>query len=256
MFSRCGDLDQAKSAFYEAKKCNKMDIAVWNSMIAAYEEHGERVKANIFQQMKSAGCRPNSITFSSLLNVYSHSGLVEDALEVYYQLDTMHMVSPRYQTSNMFVDALGRAGRLDEAEKFIETEIKEADLAVWMLLLGACRSHKDIHRAERIASIVHSLSPSYAPAYILLANTYTATGHPDKQQELLAAMRGSAKKTSGISVVELNGVIHTFVANDTNHKDVEQVQKTVRKMYTKIKEAGSQTELVWSDYDEGERQQG
>lgn len=53
-------------------------------MLSAYGEHGEGARArDLFKWMLQKGIKPNDITFVNLLNAYAHSGLVDEALNIF-----------------------------------------------------------------------------------------------------------------------------------------------------------------------------
>ena len=67
---------------------------------------------------------------------------------------------------------LARAARLEEAEQFISSMEVAPNIKTWTALLGACRTHKDVPRAERAAEQALKINHSEAPIYVLLANVY------------------------------------------------------------------------------------
>lgn len=159
-------------------------------------------------------------------------------------MNSTYGVTPDTRHQTCVVDALGRAGRLDEAEEFVAME--HTDMVLWMALLGACRSRKDVVRAERIAQTIHKLDPKGATAYVLLANTYASIGQFDKQQDVRATMRElDIKKIPVRSVVEVHGTMHSFVANDTEHKESQQALHFAKQMYSAIKKAGYLPQTEW-----------
>eukprot|EP00249_Psilotum_nudum_P031876 c46766_g1_i1 orf=2-223(+) len=72
------------------------------------------------------------------------------------------------------VDLLGRAGRLDEAERFIDKMPIHPNSVTWMTLLSSCRAHHCIERGKRAAEHALDLDPQLAPAYVVLSNIYAA----------------------------------------------------------------------------------
>ena len=80
-----------------------------DSMISGYGQNGNGKEAiELFNQMENEKIQPDSITFVSLLNACSHSGLVDDAF--YY----FNIMKEKYIQYTCLVDTLGRAGRLKE----------------------------------------------------------------------------------------------------------------------------------------------
>lgn len=105
-------------------------------------------------------------------------GLVDKAREIMEQLraadvriDTVH--------HSAFIDVLGRFGHLEEAEQYTMKHAADSQTAL-RALLGACRIHKDVERAERVynrllASPEFKANPD-APTLALMANIYTDAG--------------------------------------------------------------------------------
>ncbi len=60
-----------------------------------------------------------------------------------------HKIKPSMEHYSCMVDALGRAGRLDEAENLI-AQLQDPPVVLYKALLGACRVKNDLERAERI----------------------------------------------------------------------------------------------------------
>src|SRR5689334_9348864 len=94
-------------------------------------------------------------------------------------MQTKFNITPSTHHHICMVDALGRAGRLDEAEDFIAS-IYKPDVKLYHALLGACRVHNDLQRAERISTLVLKNDPKEASTYVLLSNIYASNGMWDK----------------------------------------------------------------------------
>ena len=77
------------------------------------------------------------------------------------------------------VDLLGRAGRLDEAEQFINNMPIKPEASVWGCLLAACRTHTNVHLGERVAKSLFELDSKNASYYVLLSNIYAACSRWD-----------------------------------------------------------------------------
>jgi pentatricopeptide repeat protein len=92
-----------------------------------------------------------------------------------------YQIAPTIEHLGCMVDALGRAGKLEEAEEFIRS-IGESNSHMWLSLLSSCRFYNDVQRAERAAQIVQELDPQNAASYVLLANTYGAVQRWDDQE--------------------------------------------------------------------------
>jgi hypothetical protein len=97
-------------------------------------------------------------------------------------MKSKYQITPTIEHLGCIVDALGRVGRLEEAEKFIMSTKDKANTHMWLSLLSTCRFHNDVERAERVAQIVQDLDPQNAASYVLLANIYGAVGRWNDQE--------------------------------------------------------------------------
>ena len=131
MYSKCGSIEEAKSIFeYFQKEKKLMDVITWNSMINAYGIHGFGKEAlDLFKQMQDEGFEPDSTSIVCILTACSHSGLIDDAINIFNSMKEKYKILPEEKHFNCLIDVLGRAGRLDEAENIINNmKIKPGEL--------------------------------------------------------------------------------------------------------------------------------
>ena len=91
----------------------------------------------------------------------------------------------------------------------------------------------------------------------MLSNIYALCGKWDKISEVRESMNNlKVKKIPGTSSIEVNGVVHTFLVNDTSHPQYEQILKEINKLIAEIKEAGYKfnTKHVLHDLQEEEKE--
>ncbi|EFC35814.1 predicted protein [Naegleria gruberi] len=126
---------------------------------------------------------PNDTTFvvSAVLNACSHSGLIKEGFQIYESMQTNHDIEPDIKHKTCIIDMLGRAGFLEEAHFFIDSD--ETDTIIWMTLLGASRKYNNIEFGEVAFERVISQSPSNAAAYILIW-VITFVSEDDKHKEI------------------------------------------------------------------------
>ena len=118
MYAKCGSLDDAVSVF---ENMSVRDTQAWSAMIMAYATHGNGSKAiSLFEEMKRARVRPDEISFLGLLYACSHTGLVGEGCGYFYSMSDKYGIVPGIKHYGCMVDLLSRAGRLDEAYKFID----------------------------------------------------------------------------------------------------------------------------------------
>ncbi|KAI5056947.1 hypothetical protein GOP47_0028765 [Adiantum capillus-veneris] len=186
MYSKCGAWDEASAMF---AKIDKHNLSSWNSIIAGCCKHGHANDAlQMFEAMQREGVEPNDITYLCLLNACSHAGLVDKCYELFLLILGNCQVKPRLDHLTCVVGLLGRSGRLEDAENLVLKTALQHDSAIWLTLLGACSTHGDVSRSERIADIIFELDPNHETAYIVLANLYVATGRLNDWMKLEEVM--------------------------------------------------------------------
>jgi pentatricopeptide repeat protein len=138
MYAKCGRIADARSVFEGIK--NK-DVATWTALIGGLATHGDYDKMmEMFHQMKMSGVLPNATTFVTLLNGCSHANKLEEALTLLETMKTEFHIEPTIQHHTCIVDNYGRSGRLDEAERYLNSLRHrgiEANLITYKTLLGA-----------------------------------------------------------------------------------------------------------------------
>ncbi|XP_019059331.1 PREDICTED: pentatricopeptide repeat-containing protein At1g08070, chloroplastic-like [Tarenaya hassleriana] len=250
MYAKCGDLDAAREIFDSMREKN---VISWSAMIAAYGYHGKARKAlELYRMMSKNRISPNGITFLSVLYACSHSGFVEEGLEIF---NSMHDygITADVKHYTCMVDLLGRAGRLDEASRMIEAMTDEKDETLWCSFLGACRIHKNVELAEKAAKSLLELQPQNPGHYILLSNIYANARKWDEVAKIrnLMNQRG-LKKIPGYTWIEADKIIHRFSVGDRTHPRSKEIYDKLGNLTEKLELAGyiPDTNFVLHDVDE------
>ncbi|KAI5066504.1 hypothetical protein GOP47_0019128 [Adiantum capillus-veneris] len=177
MYGKCGSVEEAYNIFLVL---GDKDLVCWNLMFAAYAQHGHgKLALQLFHTMENERVQPNSYTFISVLNACSHAGLVELGHQYLDSMKPKYGVTPTSEHYVCMVDLLGRAGRLEEAEKFIRKMPLPPSAALWMSFLSACRLHSSLEWGAVAAENVRKLEPQNLAPYVVLSNIYAALGRWD-----------------------------------------------------------------------------
>jgi pentatricopeptide repeat protein len=189
--------------------------------------------------MLEAKVKPNAVTFMNVLCACSHTGLVNEGRTLFYQMEPVHGLVPEDKHYACMVDILGRSGLLEEAVELIEKMPMAPTAAVWGALLGACRLHGNIELAEQACSRLLELDPRNHGAYVLLSNIYAKTGKWDRVSGLRKVMRDSGlKKEPGCSSIEVNGIVHEFLAGDNCHPLSKEIYSKLDEIASRLKSIG------------------
>ncbi|KAJ7551471.1 hypothetical protein O6H91_06G016700 [Diphasiastrum complanatum] len=170
MYGKCGSLAQARDVF-EKMPCR--NAVSWNAIITVCAQNGhDKETLDLFHQMQSNNIKPDHVTFLSVLTACSHTGRIDEGRLYFQSMNRDYGLLQNVEHYVSLLDALGRAGDLDDAEDLITKAPLENKAKLWLCLLGACRLHGDVERGLRAASNVLTLDPANAVAYVLLSNIY------------------------------------------------------------------------------------
>lgn len=255
MYAKCGSVDSAREIFDRMQVKN---VITWSAMIAAYGYHGQGAKAlELFPMMLSSSILPNRITFVSLLYACSHAGLIEEGQRFFSSMWDEYGVRPDVKHYTCMVDLLGRAGRLDEALGLIESMRVEKDEGLWGALLGACRIHRRLDLAERVARSLLELQPQNPGHYVLLSNIYANAGKWEdmaKTRDLMT--KAGLKKIPGWTWIEVDEQLHQFSVGDKTNPRSTEIYEMLKRLSEKLELAGyvPDTNYVLHDVDEEVKQ--
>ncbi|KAL7235172.1 hypothetical protein ACSBR1_018628 [Camellia fascicularis] len=237
MYSKCGDLEDSIKIFKQMPQRNSIS---WNSMIAAFARHGNGSKClQLYEDMKLEGVEPTDITFLSLLHACSHVGLVDKGMEFLESMTRVYGICPRMEHYACVVDMLGRAGLVKEAKTFIEGLPVKPDILVWQALLGACGINGNSEIGKYAAEQLFLAAPDSPSAYILMANIYSSGGQWKERARTIKRMKeiGVAKEI-GISWIEIEKKVHSFVVEDRMHPQGEIIQSVLLELFRHMSDEG------------------
>ncbi len=237
MYGKCGLLDDSIRIFDEIADATEI---AWNSLVSVFAQHGlGHDTIETFDRMIHKGAKPNAITFVSLLTGCSHAGLVEEGLKYFHSMKKTYGVVPREEHYSCVIDLLGRAGKLKEAEEFINNMPTEPNAFGWCSFLGACRIHGDKERGKIAAEKLMELEPENSGAHVLLSNIYAKERQWEDVRSLRKMMKdGNVKKLPGYSWVDVGNKAHIFGAEDWSHPQKKEIYKKLDSLFDQIKKAG------------------
>uniref|UniRef100_A0A5K0VK48 DYW domain-containing protein n=1 Tax=Nymphaea colorata TaxID=210225 RepID=A0A5K0VK48_9MAGN len=248
MYSNCGCITEARKIF---KSVSEPTVASYNAMISALAQHGDANEAFLlFRTMQFEGLEPDSITVLGVLSACNHAGLVDEGHEFFYTVKESHGIDLNYQHYACVADILSRAGRLDEAERFISNMPFEPGPSVWLALLGACRKHGNIELGSKVAKLLIEMEPDEAITYVLLTNIYTSLGRMDEAKDIRDLMKTRGiKKDHGVSWIEIRGEMHSFVVEDQKHPCCSEIYRKLDILISRIKEVGYVPDMTSASFE-------
>ncbi|RAL53941.1 unnamed protein product [Cuscuta campestris] len=205
MYSKCGKMDSALSVF---RGIPRKDNGSWNAILSGFAMNGDASKSlQLFDEMVSSGAQPNHTTFVSLLSACTHAKLVDEGLLLYDKMSSVYGVKPRFEHHACVVDLLARAGKLEEAEKFIDEKmggIEKGDPNVWGAFLSACRVHGNVEAGDRMWRKLCSMRvPDYGTHMLSYMMYKEACWDAEARSVRQSIQDAGLKKEPGCSAIEV-----------------------------------------------------
>lgn len=255
MYSRSGCLEGSFRAFSEYKDA---DVVLWSAMIAAYGFHGRGEAAiELFEKMAIEGVEATDVTFLSLLQACSHSGLKEKGVEFFNLMEEKYRLRPKLEHYTCIVDLLGRCGCLEDAEAKIRSMPVKPDAVIWKTLLSACKLHKNGDMASKAAEEVHRLDPHDSASYVLLSNIHASARSWGDVLQLRKAMKDqNVKKEPGVSWLEIRNEVHQFCTGGKSHPNSVVINLYLEELMSEMKLHGyvPDTSSILHDMDVEEKE--
>ncbi|KAK2979949.1 hypothetical protein RJ640_017964 [Escallonia rubra] len=237
MYAKCGLIDSAINMF---QSMGRKDLISWNTMINGLAVHGHGADAlSLLSEMKSAGERPDGITFIGILCACSHLGLVKAGFKYFHSMVREYSIVPQIEHYGCMVDLLARAGLLEQAVDFVRWMPIKADSVIWTTLLGACRKHRNIKLAELALQQLIELDPENPSNYVMLSNIYgDAKRWEDVARSKMAMRDTGSRKLPGLSLIEVIGGVVEFYAFDEKHSRKDEIYGALRGLTKLLRSSG------------------
>ncbi|CAL4951930.1 unnamed protein product [Urochloa decumbens] len=237
MYSKCGSVERALDVF---KEMHSRDKFTWTAIILglAVNGHGEEA-IDMFHRMIRVSEAPDEVTFIGVLTACTHAGLVDKGREFFLSMIHSYKIAPNMVHYGCIIDLLGRAGKITEALETIDRMPMTPNSTILGTLLAACRVHGNLDTGELVAKRLLELDPGNSMVYILLSNMYAKSNRWEDVRRLrLSIMEKGIKKEPGCSLIEMNGMIHEFVAGDRSHPMSNEIYSKLGNIITDLKNVG------------------
>ncbi|XP_068639014.1 pentatricopeptide repeat-containing protein At1g74630-like [Aristolochia californica] len=256
VYAKCGDTEMARGVFYQMME-NKSVIS-WSIMMAALAMQGQAEEVQeLFAEMEKSEIRPDGVTFVSMLYACSHAGLIDQACGYFHKMKESYELEPSIEHYGCMVDLYSRAGLLNQAYEFITDMPIEPNEIIWRTLLGACSIHGELKLAEEARKKLSELDPDNSSDYILLSNIYAIAG---KWNDVAVVRRSmvnrNINKTPGWSTIEVDKVVHKFVAGDRESEVANVAHSKLAEIMSALRTAGyvPETRSVLHDIEDEDKE--
>ncbi|MED6146188.1 hypothetical protein PIB30_032226 [Stylosanthes scabra] len=237
MYSKCGKLAMAQYVFDLMYWKNEIS---WNSIIAAYGNHGRPVEClDLFHEMLKAGIHPDHVTFLVIISACAHAGLVDEGISYFRCMSESYGICAKMEHYACMVDLYGRAGRLHEAFDTIKSMPFAPDAGVWGTLLGACRVHGNVELARLASEHLLELDPQNSGYYVLLSNIHAGAGEWSDVLKIRSQMKEKGvQKIRGFSWIDVNSSTHMFSAADGSHPKSFEIYLILKSLLLELRKQG------------------
>ncbi|KAL5781359.1 hypothetical protein ACOSP7_006388 [Xanthoceras sorbifolium] len=255
MYAKCSDIIAAKDIFGRMKT---KDVVSWTSIIVGAAQHGQAEEAlMLYDDMVTAGVKPNEVTFIGLIYACSHVGLVCKGRKLFKTMTADYGIRPSLQHYTCLLDLLGRSGHLDEAENLIKEMPYKPDEPTWAALLSACKHHGNTQMAIRFADHLVSLKIEDPSTYILLSNAYAKAAMWEQVSEVRKLMvEMEVKKEPGYSCIDIGKESQLFYAGETSHPLKNEMLGLLKELDEEMRRRGyvPNTSYVLHDMEQQEKE--
>lgn len=241
LYSKCGAIRMARQVFY---RMPTRDVASWNSMILGYAMHGRvRESLNLFEDLCAIdSLKPNSITFIAVLSACKHGGLVNEGRRYFGLMTNELELEPELEHFGCMVDLLARAGLISEALDVVNKMNCKPDAIIWRCILDACcKRNVGIDLSSSVAQKAIEAEDEHANSgtYVLLSKVYALANRWNDVGSVRKIMSEKGiKKEPGCSSIEIDGLVHEFIAGDTSHPQSNEIYAKMREIEDKLASVG------------------
>ncbi|KAL3727643.1 hypothetical protein ACJRO7_032389 [Eucalyptus globulus] len=239
MYAKCGYFSYCEKVF---RRMENPSVVPYTSMIVGAAKYGlGMLSLGLLEEMVDRGVKPNDVTFLGILHACSHSGLVDNGLEILEFMPKKHGIIPDTRHYTCVVDMLGRIGRLDKAyelAKSIQVRPEEGAL-LWGTLLSASRLHGRVEIATEASNWLIKSNQQLSGAYVMLSNAHAMVGDWKNAHGLRFRMKhAGVHKARGCSWIEIKNMTYVFSAGDLRCPRRNEVVSLLKELEGKMKVKG------------------
>ncbi|XP_047978556.1 pentatricopeptide repeat-containing protein At2g03880, mitochondrial-like [Salvia hispanica] len=249
-YGKCGVVEEARVVFDEMG--TEVNLVGWNAMMAGYAQQGSHEHAvELFGLMESRGIEADVFSFLAILTAFYNAGMVEE-IEIWLnRMKLEYGLEPLIEHYTCLVGAMGKAGRLEEAERVALTMPDKPDAALWRVLLSICADQRNPRVARRMSEKLLEINPNDDSAYVILANAFAGA---EEAKKVWTMMRDNGvRKEAGNSWIEVRGRTHVFFAGrDVRHPRKDEIEAKLAELISESERLGyalseddERKEMLW-----------
>lgn len=188
MYAKCGSLEDAQRVF---KNFPRPNMVTWNSMIAAYAQHGHGQDAlQIFQQLQQVDIEPDRVTFLSALKACSTLAALDWGKLIHAQIVGGGFTADM-SVDNTLIDMYSKCGSLADACRVFGI-MPTRGVVAWSAMIAGYALHSDYE--EALQHFKEMQQEGLKPNDVTFVSLISACGHKglvDKGYSHFHSMRES-----------------------------------------------------------------
>ncbi|MQL78696.1 hypothetical protein Taro_011117 [Colocasia esculenta] len=164
MYAKCGCHKQCQ---HEFDMIQSKDIVSWNAMVAGYSQNGQIERAfHVFNKMRDACLRPDSITMSSLFKASASLGTLHHG-NCIHGFIIRNQLSSTVSVTTSIIDMYSKCGYLNYVQRCFNA-MQEQDLVLWRAIIASYGNHGKGDIALRLYSdfLNTGIEPNHAIYFI------------------------------------------------------------------------------------------
>lgn len=242
MYCRCGYVDLACQVF---ERMGKRTVVSWNCVISGLAMNGHAEESlKYFNLMQKDGFEPDEVSFTGALTACSHAGLANEGVNLFQRMRSGHKITPRMEHYGCLVDLYSRAGKVEDALQVVQEMPMKPNGIVLGSLLSACKKRGDLRLAERLMKKISELDPGVDSNHVMLSNIFATLGSWQGASIVRRKMKLlGIEKRPGISSIEVNCLIHEFMAGDKSHLESENIYTMLELLSFELRACGYTSEI-------------
>eukprot|EP00253_Pinus_taeda_P001255 PITA_01255 len=187
MYAKCGSLEEARQVF---DKSPVLDAVSWSAMIGGYVQNGMFEEAlRLYWQMQSAGVKPNTFTFGSVLPACASLGILEDGKRVHEDIVRAGVQSDVF-VGNSLVDMYAKCGSTEDARYVFDKMPNRNPISeTFAGILPACANSAGLCKGMELHGIIIKIGLE-ADLFVgnALVDMYAKCARVEDASEVLAKM--------------------------------------------------------------------
>ncbi|XP_057842698.2 pentatricopeptide repeat-containing protein At1g15510, chloroplastic isoform X1 [Cryptomeria japonica] len=146
MYAKCGNIYKAREVF---EKIAQKNVVSWTAMISGYVQNGFCDKAlETFKQMQSAGVKPNSMTFASVLPACGKIGAFKQGTDIHQIIMERGFFSDVVVT-NALIHMYAKCGSIHKARHLFD-KMCQKNVVSWTAMIAGYAQNGVLDEALRL----------------------------------------------------------------------------------------------------------